>query len=290
MFTRSMLSLPALITAASCVPPGVAVRPSSVAPAPHLMAELATIGPAPTIAAELPAIVPQALAPGPAAAAFSAQQTAHDSARSLDCLTAAVYHEARSETEGGQRAVAQVVLNRVRHPAYPASVCGVVYQGSNRRTGCQFSFTCDGSLARRRDPAAWERARGIAADALAGSVYAPVGLATHYHTTAIRPWWAPSLKYAVTVGSHIFYRWRGSWGDPLAFRQAYAGEQGSVAERGTAPVVQLAGADQGGVRVHRGVAAATAAAETETSFGVRIHRGVAADAAPAAGGEAAPIS
>ncbi len=290
MFTRSMLSLPALITAASCVPPVIAVRPSPAAPSPKLTAELAAIDPAPTIAATLPAIVPQALAPGPAAAAFSAEQTAHDSARSLDCLTAAVYHEARSETEGGQRAVAQVVLNRVRHPAYPASVCGVVYQGSNRRTGCQFSFTCDGSLARRRDPAAWERARNIAADALAGSVYGPVGLATHYHTRAIRPWWAPSLKYAVTVGSHIFYRWRGSWGDPLAFRQAYAGEQGSVAEREITPAVRLAAAEDSGVRVHRGVAAVMPAAETETRFGIRIHRGVAADAAPAAGLEAASIS
>ncbi len=290
MFTRSMLSLPALMAAASCVPASVAVRPTMAGASPRLTAELAGLDPVPASAATLPAIVPQALAPGPAAAAFSAEQTAHDSARSLDCLTAAVYHEARSETEGGQRAVAQVVLNRVRHPAYPASVCGVVYQGSNRRTGCQFSFTCDGSLARRREAASWERARSIAADALAGSVYAPVGLATHYHTTAIRPWWAPSLKYAVTVGRHIFYRWRGSWGDPLAFRQVYAGEQGSVPARGTAPVVQLAAVDQGGVRVHRGVAAAARTAEAETSFGIRIHRGVAADAAPAPAAEAETVS
>ena len=71
--------------------------------------------------------------------------------RDLECLAEAVYYEARSEPQEGQRAVAQVVLNRVRHIAYPGTICGVVYQGSERRTGCQFTFTCDGSLARRRE-------------------------------------------------------------------------------------------------------------------------------------------
>ncbi|MDZ7587989.1 MAG: cell wall hydrolase [Parasphingorhabdus sp.] len=91
----------------------------------------------------------------------------------LQCLTQAVYYEAASEPDAGQRAVAQVVLNRVRHPAYPRTVCGVVYQGSERRTGCQFTFTCDGSL--RRTPSAffWERARRVAADALAGRIGSP---------------------------------------------------------------------------------------------------------------------
>ncbi len=139
---------------------------------------------------------------------------------SLDCLTAAIYYEARSESLDGQRAVAQVVLNRARHPAFPNSVCGVVYQGSNRSTGCQFSFTCDGSMQRGvRNAAGWETARQIAQAALSGYVYGPVGLATHYHTTAIRPWWAPSLTRAITIGAHIFYRWPGRWGDPTAFRQ-----------------------------------------------------------------------
>src|SRR3546814_14176438 len=75
----------------------------------------------------------------------------------------------------GQQAVAQVVLNRVRNPAFPNSVCGTVYEGSSRSTGCQFTFTCDGSLTARREPAAWERARQVAQMALAGFVYAPVG-------------------------------------------------------------------------------------------------------------------
>ena len=125
--------------------------------------------------------------------------------RSLQCLTEAIYYEARSESEDGQRAVAQVVLNRVRHPAYPSTVCGVVYQGSERTTGCQFSFTCTGVMGPITEPAAWDRARAIAAAALRGSVYRRVGLAVNYHTTAIHPYWASSLVTQTIVGAHIFY-------------------------------------------------------------------------------------
>lgn len=125
--------------------------------------------------------------------------------RSLQCLTEAIYYEARNQSDDGQRAVAQVVLNRVRHPAYPNTVCGVVYQGSERTTGCQFSFTCTGVMGPIRDAASWDRARRIAAAALRGNVYRPVGLAVNYHTTAIHPYWAPSLTVRTTVGAHIFY-------------------------------------------------------------------------------------
>jgi hypothetical protein len=125
--------------------------------------------------------------------------------RSLQCLTEAIYYEARSESEDGQRAVAQVVLNRVRHPAYPSTICGVVYQGSERTTGCQFSFTCTGVMGPIMEPAAWDRARAIAAAALRGSVYRRVGLAVNYHTTAIHPYWASSLVTQTIVGAHIFY-------------------------------------------------------------------------------------
>lgn len=148
--------------------------------------------------------------------------TGEDRFRALQCLTAAIYYEAASEPDGGQRAVAQVVLNRVAHPAYPNTVCGVVYQGSERPS-CQFSFACDGSLARRPMKAFWDRARRVAADALAGYVYAPVGLATHYHTTAVHPYWAPSLSFIGTIGAHRFYRWGGAAGKPAAFTARYAG-------------------------------------------------------------------
>jgi hypothetical protein len=179
---------------------------------------------APETAMALNAAIPVAEGYNPPARAFllrTAGMTAR--MRSLECLTSAIYYEAASESDDGQRAVAQVVLNRVRHPAYPNSVCGVVYQGSERTTGCQFTFTCDGSLLRTPSLSGWARARRIAAAALAGSVYAPVGHATHYHTVNVLPYWASSLIKSAVIGAHIFYRWNGGWGTPAAFRQAYAG-------------------------------------------------------------------
>ena len=145
-----------------------------------------------------------------------------DRARALECLTAAIYYEAASEPDAGQLAVAQVVLNRVRHPAFPGTVCGVVYQGSER-SGCQFSFACDGAMARTPAHATWRRAARNAGMALAGYVYAPVGLATHYHTYAVTPAWNRSLVMTDVVGAHLFHRWKGFWGTRAAFRQVYRG-------------------------------------------------------------------
>jgi hypothetical protein len=170
-----------------------------------------------------------ALASGSEAAEpFVASRDSAAFERSLECLTQAIYYEARSQSDDGQRAVAQVVLNRVRHPAYPNSVCGVVYQGSERSTGCQFTFTCDGSMNGGVEPYAWERARRIAEAALRGNVYRPVGLATNYHTTAIHPYWAPTLVPQVVVGAHIFYRRPGS-GTVEAFSQAPADDMFDIA-------------------------------------------------------------
>lgn len=160
---------------------------------------------------------------GPIARALRVDNSGVDRRRAEQCLTAAIYYEAASEPDAGQRAVAQVVLNRVAHPAYPNTVCGVVYQGSERATGCQFSFTCDGSLARKPIPMFWYRARSVAESALAGSVFAPAGLATHYHTVQVNPYWAPSLHYLTTIGAHRFYSFRGGAGRPGAFRFAYLG-------------------------------------------------------------------
>lgn len=159
----------------------------------------------------------------PAARSLRIDNSGIDRTRALQCLTAAIYYEAATEPDAGQRAVAQVVLNRVAHPAYPNTVCGVVYEGSERSTGCQFSFTCDGSLARRPSRPFWERAENVARTALSGYVYAPVGLATHYHTVQVHPYWAPSLNYLGTIGAHRFYSFRGAAGRPAAFRFAYAG-------------------------------------------------------------------
>ncbi|MCC2978362.1 cell wall hydrolase [Sphingomonas sp. PL-96] len=155
---------------------------------------------------------------------FHARGSVIDQARALECLTTAIYYEAANEPDDGQQAVAQVVLNRVRHPAFPATVCGVVYQGSERR-GCQFSFACDGALARARAPGPWARARRVAARALSGSVFAPVGLATHYHTYAVTPAWNRSLVMTGAFGAHFFHRWKGWWGTADAFADRYVGHE-----------------------------------------------------------------
>lgn len=153
-------------------------------------------------------------------------RTALDRLRSLDCLAQAVYYEAQSESVDGQRAVAQVVLNRVRHPNWPNSVCGVVYQGPMKAGGgCQFTFACDGSLAIRPHGPAWQRARSIAAGALAGATYAPVGLSTHYHTHEVAPHWAPALARTIEIGAHRFYRLPGAAGTAAAFQASYSGSE-----------------------------------------------------------------
>lgn len=146
-----------------------------------------------------------------------------DRARALQCLTTAIYYEAATEPDAGQQAVAQVILNRVRHPAFPNTVCGVIYQGSERTTGCQFSYACDGAMARAPSRGPWERAARVAAAALAGYVAAPVGLATHYHTYAVTPSWNRSLVMTAAIGAHFFHRWQGYWGTPGAFHQRYRG-------------------------------------------------------------------
>jgi hypothetical protein len=146
-----------------------------------------------------------------------------DRRRALLCMTQAVYYEAGFEPLEGRRAVAQVVLNRLRHPAFPKSVCGVVYQGA-RDPVCQFSFVCDGSLYRRPVLGAWKEAERIATAALDGYVEKSVGAATHYHADYVAPYWAPQLAKIVQIGAHIFYRWPGSWGSTAAFTGRYIGE------------------------------------------------------------------
>ncbi len=163
------------------------------------------------------------MAAGQAARALRFAGSATDRVRAQQCLTMAVYYEAANESDAGQRAVAQVVLNRLAHPGYPDTVCGVVFQGSERSTGCQFTFTCDGSLARMPARTWWNRAAGVARAALSGAVYAPVGLATHYHTVAVHPYWADTLDHVDTIGAHRFYRWRGAAGRAAAFTDRYLG-------------------------------------------------------------------
>lgn len=124
------------------------------------------------------------------------------------CLSKAVYYEARSETRSGQIGVAEVIKNRVKSKHYPNTICGVVYQGSERRTGCQFSFTCDGSMDKEPEGKAWERSKEIATLSLTGLAPELTRKATHYHTTDVNPVWASTLRYNGQIGSHKFYRFK----------------------------------------------------------------------------------
>lgn len=123
-----------------------------------------------------------------------------------NCLARAIYFEARSESELGQVAVAKVVLNRVKDPEYPNTICGVVYQGSGRRNSCQFSFACDGLPDDVKSAAAWSQAKRLAKKVIAGDAkVASLTTATNYHADYVKPKWAKSMKRLVKIGRHIFY-------------------------------------------------------------------------------------
>src|SRR6476659_1404167 len=223
------VGLLALVTSAAIATTSLSSHGDRTEVAPPAPPSMAVRPLAPDQAIKLNAEIPVTVGPNPAAASFRFKGNDAARAQALNCLASAVYYEAGNQDADGERAVAQVVLNRVRHPAFPGTVCGVVYQGSTRPTGCQFTFTCDGSLNRQPDADGWRRATEIAAAALSGAVYAPVGWATHYHADYVVPYWASTLAKSDVVGAHLFYRWRGSWGQPDAFSQAYGGREPSAA-------------------------------------------------------------
>lgn len=134
-------------------------------------------------------------------------------AKEQRCLAEGIYFEARGESEEGQVAVAQVVLNRVKNPAYPNSICGVVYQNKHKRNRCQFSFACDGIRDRISSPGAWKTAQRLAKEVLDGKQYLKmVDASTHYHATYVNPRWAKSMVKRGQVGLHIFYKTHaGGW-------------------------------------------------------------------------------
>ena len=207
--------------------------------------------------------IPFSTAPNPAARPFRFAGTGDDRARALDCLASAVLYEAGDDTKG-ERAVAQVVLNRLRHPAFPKTVCGVVFEGSERSTGCQFSFTCDGAVTRwKPSEGGWRRARQVAELALSGSVYKAVGYATHYHTDWVVPYWQSSLVKLAAVGSHLFFRWEGWWGTPPAFGRRQAAGEPAIAQ-----LAAISDAHRTGTALAEADAAlAEAAAATGTTSG-----------------------
>lgn len=187
--------------------------------------------------------VPFADGPNPAARPFHFGGSDRDLLRATACLAAAEVYEAGDDA-AGEKAVAQVVLNRLRHPAFPKTVCGVVFQGAERSTGCQFTFACDGALARWKPTAtAWDRARDIATKALHGSVDKTVGYATHYHTDWVVPYWSASLDKIARVGAHLFFRWSGWWGTPPAFNRHRDGAEPVIALLAPLSPAHAAGAD-----------------------------------------------
>jgi len=135
------------------------------------------------------------------------------SAREQQCLAAAIYFEARGESLKGQAAVAQVVLNRVRNPAYPKSICGVVYQNQMWRNRCQFSFACDGIKDRVASREHYKMAEDVAMAVTAGKIWLPeIGSSTHYYADYVSPRWARAMEKMRKIGRHIFYRtYGGGW-------------------------------------------------------------------------------
>ena len=135
------------------------------------------------------------------------------SAREQQCLASGIYFEARGEAARGQAAVAQVILNRVRNPAYPGTICDVVYQNEDWRNRCQFSFACDNIKDRIRSEYHWKMAREVAMAVTAGKIWLPeVGSSTHYHAVYVRPAWARTMKKVGRIGLHVFYRtYGGGW-------------------------------------------------------------------------------
>lgn len=234
-------SLPALlpIATATLVALGVVLglvsgdmtrhRPSELATLPGLPGDAPLLGGQPSLsemdaARARNAAVPFVKGPITPAPRFVFAGSVNDRQRATECLALAALAEA-GPSDIGQRAVIQVVLNRVRHPAFARTVCGVVFEGAERQTGCQFTFTCDGSLARRYAESAWEQARLRAAEGLGGYVFKPVGLATHYHTDWVYPYWSPELDKLAQVETHLFFRWPGFWGTKRAFSATYRGNE-----------------------------------------------------------------
>lgn len=201
--------------AARRVPKAHVVPPAELPPVEPLQ----LIDLTPDAARAYNADVPFADGPNPAARPFHITGAEADQQRAIACLAAAEVYEAGDDA-AGEKAVAQVVLNRLRHPAFPKTVCGVVFEGADRATGCQFTFTCDGALDRwKPSDAAWNRARDVAEKALNGRVDKAIGYATHYHTDWVVPYWSASLDKIARVGTHLFFRWTGWWGTPPAFNR-----------------------------------------------------------------------
>jgi spore germination cell wall hydrolase CwlJ-like protein len=177
--------------------------------------------------ADARAMMLQAVLRGPSAPTETASAEPQIDQRQHNCLSQAIYYEARGETQQGQIAVAEVIMNRTRSGYYPSSICGVVYQGSHRATGCQFTFTCDGSINRRPRGRAWTQAQRVATAVMMGYARPVTQHATHYHTTAVNPVWSSGLVETTQIGVHVFYRFPNR-SERAHYQEALARRRGSA--------------------------------------------------------------
>ena len=195
---------------------------------------------------------------------YKGETQAEFEARERHCLATAIYFEARGEPLKGQIAVSQVILNRVRSPKFPQTICGVVYQGQHRK-GCQFSFTCDGHSDNPRNKGQWAKAKALATSFMAGEHWLPeVGYSTFYHADYVRPRWAYRMNRIDKIGRHIFYKKRGE--QPYMVEAALDGETGSATdgdEGSPMPTTSLAWAVQAVTDAVDAVTATSPAAPTQ---------------------------
>lgn len=224
----------------------------------------AVVGPDDAMA--LNAFLPAAGGPLTPAQPFFLTASGPERERAVLCLTQAIYYEAATEPLPGQEAVAQTVLNRLRHPDFPKSVCGVVYEGAAQITGCQFSFTCDGSRERAPIEPYWGRARAVAEAALAGFVQRDIGPATHYHADYVYPRWRPEMVKIGQIGAHIFYRYPGPLGRIDELTGRYMGGELKVSMAGPSPeaiAAARAAAAASGAPIEAVIAAAAPTSPTD---------------------------
>jgi spore germination cell wall hydrolase CwlJ-like protein len=215
-------------------PPGWS--PLDLVRAPALAVGALTPADAQALNALMP-VANDALTPAPP---FVLRASGPERERAQLCMAQAIYYEAALEPLSGQQAVAQTILNRLRHPDFPKSVCGVVYQGAEQATGCQFSFTCDGSRERAPVEPYWSQAEAVAAAALDGFVQPAVGSATHYHADYVFPRWGPQMVKIGQIGAHIFYRFPGPIGQVEALSSHYLGGELKVSMAGPSAETILA--------------------------------------------------
>jgi spore germination cell wall hydrolase CwlJ-like protein len=123
------------------------------------------------------------------------------------CLAQVIYFEAGMQNPDEQRAVGDVVLNRMQDGRFPDSICGVIHDGGEATRGrCQFSWWCDGLSDETTQPERWALAEQSADEVLSGQYADETDGALFFHNKTVRPSWSRKLEKTAVIGAHIFYR------------------------------------------------------------------------------------